>query len=94
MLNVIIGAAQVGIFAREGNEVHIVGWAMLGIVGGEGDDGGSTRGIVVGTGVENLLSEIAQVVVMGGKDVTSARNRSSACRHDRREAATLILGAA
>ena len=71
MLYVEIGATQVGIFTRKGDEVHIVGWAMFGVVGGEGDDGGSARGIVVGSCIVDLFAQIAQMVVMGGENVAT-----------------------
>ena len=71
MLYVVIGATQVGIFTRKGDEVHIVRWTMFGIVGGKGNDGGSARGIVVGSCIEYFFAQIAQMVVMGGEDVAT-----------------------
>ena len=64
MLGIVLRTAQVGILAGEGNEIHVVLRALLGIVGGKCDDAGGTRSIVVGTGIENIAAEIAEVVVV------------------------------
>ena len=59
MVGVPLRAPKVGIFAGEGYEVHVIFWAMLGIVGRKGDDGGRTRGIVVGACIIDFLAEIS-----------------------------------
>ena len=51
-------AAQVGILAREGEEVHIILRLVLGIVGSQCDDAGGTRGIIIGTGIEDFIAQI------------------------------------
>ena len=58
------GAAQVGILAREGDEIHVVWRTVLGIVCSQCHDGGGAGGIVVGAGIEDFTAQIAYMVVM------------------------------
>ena len=44
---------------------------MLGIISSQRDDSGCTRGIVVGTSIEDFLTQVAQMVVMCRKDVAT-----------------------
>ena len=61
-------AVQVGILAREGEEVHVVLRFVLGIVGSQGNDAGGTRCIIVGSGIEDLIAQVAQMVVVRRED--------------------------
>ena len=71
MVGIVFRTPEVGILAGEGNEVHVVFRAVLGVVGCQRDDGSRTGGIVVGTGIEYLPAEVSQVVVMGGEHVAT-----------------------
>ena len=44
---------------------------MLGVVGGKGNDGCRTGSIIVSSGIKYLLSEVAEVVVVGGEDIAT-----------------------
>ena len=56
MLGKPCGAAQVGILARKGKEIHIILRFMFGVVGCQGNDAGCTRSIIVGTCIEDFLA--------------------------------------
>ncbi len=71
VLGIKLRAAQVGILTREGNNVHVEWWAVLRVVSSKGDNGGSARSIVVCTCIKDLLSQIAQMVIMGCEDIAT-----------------------
>ena len=71
MFNIPGGSTQVGILARKGQEVHVVWRTVLGIVCCQCHDGGSARGIVVGTSIEDFPAQIAYMVIMRCENVTA-----------------------
>ena len=64
MLGIKSGAPQVGILTRKSDEIYIVFRLVFGIIGGQSDDGGSTRSIVVGARIKDVFAQIAQMVVV------------------------------
>ena len=62
-----LGAAKVGVLARESDEIDVVLGAILGIVGGKSYNGSRSRGVVVSTCIIDLATEVTQVVVVGGE---------------------------
>ena len=81
MVGVPGGAPEVGVLAGEGDEVHVEFGTVLGIIRRKGDYGGGAGGIVVGSGVEDLAPEIAQMVVMGGEDIAAVVARALHLRY-------------
>ena len=71
MFHVPVRTSQIRILARESDEVHIEFRLVLRIMGRKGDDGSRTRCIVVSTRIVGLLTQFAQVVVVGGKHVAT-----------------------
>ena len=71
MLGIPGRATQVGILTRKGNEVHIVIGTVLGIVFRQCHHSSSARGIVVGTGIEDFLAQVAQMIIMRSEDITT-----------------------
>ena len=64
VIHIPLRAAEVGILAGEGDEVHVVLGTVLYVVSGQRDDGGGAGGVVIGPRIEHLLAEVAEMVVM------------------------------
>ena len=71
MFHKVRGTAQIGVLAREGEEIHVEGRTVLGIVGRQCDECSRARGIVIRPGIEYPATQIAHVVIVGGEDIAA-----------------------
>ena len=71
MLGKVGRAAQIGVFARECHEIHIVFGRAAGIMRRQSNDGRRAGGVVICPGVIDFAAQVAQMVIVCSENVAA-----------------------